>query len=106
MGTTLRLSQDGVDDFDGLARWRQLCRRRGANTCSADALHWSSFDWQDNRDPNSPLPMPKVRGASKNPMLVNGGITDGKDAELIFDNEAGDAAVVGRPRSRTLTGLI
>ena len=40
---------------------------------------------------------PKLLRSIKKPMLVNGSITDGKDAELIFDNEAGDAAVVGRP---------
>ena len=98
---TLRLSQDGVDDFDGL--WPggvKYAEEIGAALadCSADALHWSSFDWQDNRDPSSSIPMPKViRAFSKKPMLVNGGITDGKDAKLVLDTEAGDAVVVGRP---------
>ena len=30
-------------------------------------------------------------------MLVNGGITDGKDADLVLDSHSGDAVVVGRP---------
>ena len=95
---TLRLSQDGVDDFDGL--WPggvKYAEEIGAALadCSADALHWSSFDWQDNRDPSSSIPMPKViRSFSKKPMLVNGD-TDGKDAKLVLDTEAGDAVVVG-----------
>jgi 2,4-dienoyl-CoA reductase-like NADH-dependent reductase (Old Yellow Enzyme family) len=98
---TLRLSQDGVDDFDGFwpggVTYAEEIGKALAD-CSADALHWSSFDWQDNRDPSSHMPMPKViKAASKKPMLVNGGITDGKDAELVLDTEAGDAAVIGRP---------
>ena len=98
---TLRLSQDGVDDFMGA--WPdgvKYARAIGVALadCSADALHWSSFDWTDNRDPNSDTPMAKaLKEASGKSMLVNGGIADGPGAEAVFDTQAGDAAVVGRP---------
>jgi 2,4-dienoyl-CoA reductase-like NADH-dependent reductase (Old Yellow Enzyme family) len=98
---TLRLSQDGVDDFMGA--WPdgvEYARAIGVALadCSADALHWSSFDWTDNRDPNSDTPMAKaLKEASGKSMLVNGGIADGPGAEAVFDTQAGDAAVVGRP---------
>ena len=98
---TLRLSQDGVDDFMGA--WPggvEYARAIGAALadCAADALHWSSFDWTDNRDPNSDVPMAKViKEASGKTMLVNGGIADGLGAEAVFDSGAGEAAVVGRP---------
>ncbi|MEW9921295.1 hypothetical protein AB2B41_16920 [Marimonas sp. MJW-29] len=98
---TLRLSQDGVDDFMGA--WPggvEYAREVGAALadCAADALHWSSFDWTDNRDPNSDVPMAKaIAETSGKQMLVNGGIADGAGAEAVFDSGAGDAAVVGRP---------
>ena len=98
---TLRLSQDGVDDFMGA--WPggvEYARGIGAALadCAADALHWSSFDWTDNRDPNSDVPMAKAIGeTSGKPMLVNGGIADGQGAEAVFDSGTGEAAVVGRP---------
>jgi 2,4-dienoyl-CoA reductase-like NADH-dependent reductase (Old Yellow Enzyme family) len=98
---TLRLSQDGVDDFMGA--WPggvDYARAIGSALadCAADALHWSSFDWTDNRDPNSDMPMAKViKEASGKPMLVNGGIADGAGAEAVFETGAGEAAVVGRP---------
>ncbi len=98
---TLRLSQDGVDDFMGA--WPggvDYARQVGAALadCAADALHWSSFDWVDNRDPNSDVPMAKaIAEASGKQMLVNGGIADGAGAEAVFETGAGDAAVVGRP---------
>ena len=98
---TLRLSQDGVDDFMGA--WPggvDYTRAIGAalSDCAADALHWSSFDWTDNRDPGSGTPMAKAIGeASGKPVLVNGGIADGQGAEAVFDSNAGVAAVVGRP---------
>ena len=98
---TLRLSQDGVDDFMGA--WPggvEYARAIGAALadCAADALHWSSFDWTDNRDPNSDVPMAQViKEASGKTMLVNGGIADGPGAEAVFDSGAGEAAVVGRP---------
>jgi 2,4-dienoyl-CoA reductase-like NADH-dependent reductase (Old Yellow Enzyme family) len=98
---TLRLSQDGVDDFSGA--WPGGVEYAHAiglalSDCAADALHWSSFDWTDNRDPNSDVPMAKViKEASGKMMLVNGGIIDGLGTEAVFDTGAGDAAVVGRP---------
>lgn len=98
---TLRLSQDGVDDFTGA--WPggvEYARQLGSALadCAADALHWSSFDWTDNRDPNSDVPMAKAIGeTSGKPMLVNGGIATGDDAEAVFDTETGVAAVIGRP---------
>ena len=98
---TLRLSQDGVDDFMGA--WPggvEYARAVGTALadCTADALHWSSFDWTDNRDPSASPPMPQVIAeASGKQMLVNGGIADGPGAEAVFETGAGDAAVVGRP---------
>jgi len=98
---TLRLSQDGVDDFMGA--WPggvDYATAIGAALadCAADALHWSSFDWTDNRDENSEMPMAKaIKQASGKPMLVNGGIADGPGAEAVFEAGAGEAAVVGRP---------
>jgi 2,4-dienoyl-CoA reductase-like NADH-dependent reductase (Old Yellow Enzyme family) len=98
---TLRLSQDGVDDFRGA--WPggvEYARAIGKvlADCAADALHWSSFDWADNRDENSDLPMAKaLQEASGKQMLVNGGIADGTGAEAVFDTQSGDAVVVGRP---------
>ena len=98
---TLRLSQDGVDDFMGA--WPggvEYARAVGAALadCAADALHWSSFDWSDNRDPDNDTPMPvAIAEASGKPMLVNGGIMDGAGAEAVLDSGAGVAAVVGRP---------
>ena len=98
---TLRLSQDGVDDFMGAwpggVAYAQAIGAALAD-CAADALHWSSFDWTDNRDPNSDIPMARaIRDASGKTMLVNGGIADGPGAEAVFDAAAGEAAVVGRP---------
>lgn len=98
---TLRLSQDGVDDFGGA--WPggvEYARELGAALadCAADALHWSSFDWKDNRDPNSDVPMATAIGeASGKPMIVNGGIADGAGAEAVFDSGAGALCAVGRP---------
>lgn len=98
---TLRLSQDGVDDFGGA--WPggvEYARELGLALadCAADALHWSSFDWKDNRDPNSDVPMAAVIAkASNKPMIVNGGISDGADAEEVLDSGAGDLCAVGRP---------
>lgn len=98
---TLRLSQDGVDDFGGA--WPggvDYARELGVAlaNCDADALHWSSFDWKENRDPSSDIPMAKALAeASGKPMIVNGGIADGADAEEVFDSGAGDLCAVGRP---------
>ncbi len=98
---TLRLSQDGVDDFTGA--WPggvEYAREigRALADCDADMLHWSSFDWKDNRDPNSDVPMANVIAeASGIPMIVNGGIADGADAEAVLESGAGDLCAVGRP---------
>lgn len=98
---TLRLSQDGVDDFTGA--WQggvAYAREVGAALadCAADALHWSSFAWSDNRDPSDPTPMPRaLREASGKPVIVNGGIAEGSDAEEVLTSGAGDLCAVGRP---------
>lgn len=98
---TLRLSQDGVDDFMGAwpggVEYAEAVGKALAN-CDADALHWSSFDWSDNRDPNSDEPMPNVISrASGKPMIVNGGIAEGAHAEKVVTSGAGDLCAVGRP---------
>jgi 2,4-dienoyl-CoA reductase-like NADH-dependent reductase (Old Yellow Enzyme family) len=98
---TLRLSQDGVDMFTGA--WPggvAYARALGAalRDCAADALHWSSFGWNQNRDPADPTPMPvALRQASGKPVIVNGGIMDGPTAEAVFEAGAGDMVAVGRP---------
>jgi 2,4-dienoyl-CoA reductase-like NADH-dependent reductase (Old Yellow Enzyme family) len=97
----LRLSQDGVDAFDG--RWPDGVKYAAAlgkalANAPVDALHWSSFDWKDNRDPNSDVPMPKaIRDASGLPIIVNGGVAEGADAEEVITSGAGDLVAVGRP---------
>jgi len=97
----LRLSQDGVDAFGGAwpdgVRYAAAVGKALANA-PVDALHWSSFDWKDNRDPNSDVPMPKViREASGKPMIVNGGVAEGADVEEVIASGAGDLVAVGRP---------
>jgi 2,4-dienoyl-CoA reductase-like NADH-dependent reductase (Old Yellow Enzyme family) len=98
---TLRLSQDGVDDFGGAwAGGVETARAFGAALRGApvDALHWSSFGWKDNRDPSSAVPMPvALRQASGLPIIVNGGIAEGADAEEVLASEAGDFVAIGRP---------
>ncbi len=97
----LRLSQDGVDDFTGA--WEggvEYARAIGEALADApiDALHWASFDWTDNRDPNSDTPMPQVlKEASGLPMITNGGISEGKHAEHAITAGAADLCAVGRP---------
>lgn len=98
---TLRISQDGVDDFVGAwpggvnyARAVGKCLRNS----DIDALHWSSFGWRDNRDANSPTPMPTaIREASGLPMITNGGIGDGPEAEACLTKDGGDMVAIGRP---------
>ncbi len=98
---TLRLSQDGVDDFMGAwAGGVETARAIGKalKGSGADALHWSSFGWKDNRDPNSDVPMPvAIRQASGLPVIVNGGIDQGAAAEEVLTSGAGDFVAVGRP---------
>ncbi|MBI1169829.1 NADH:flavin oxidoreductase [bacterium] len=97
----LRLSQDGVDDFVGA--WPggvDYARAVGAalKGSAYDALHWASFNWKDNRDPNSDRPMAAVlREASGLPMICNGGIADGPAAEEALTCGAADVVAVGRP---------
>lgn len=98
---TLRLSQDGVDDFAGAwAGGVGYARAIGAalRDLDADAIHWSSFDWQDNRDASSDKPMPVVLGeVSGKPMIINGGIANGADAETALTGGRGNLVAVGRP---------
>jgi 2,4-dienoyl-CoA reductase-like NADH-dependent reductase (Old Yellow Enzyme family) len=98
---TLRLSQDGVDDFTGawpggLAYARAL--GKALSDVAADALHWSSFNWKDNRANDGPDPMPGViRKESGKTMIVNGGVADGADAEEVIASGNGELIAVGRP---------
>jgi N-ethylmaleimide reductase len=97
---TLRISQDGVDDFVGAwpggVKYAEAIGRalRGA---AIDAIHWSSFGWRDNRDPNNKTPMSTViRKASGIPVITNGGIADGADAEACLKEAGGDMVAIGR----------
>ena len=98
---TLRLSQDGVDDFVGT--WPggvEYAKAIGAalRGAAVDALHWSSFAWRDNRDPNADTPMPQaLRDASGLPVITNGGIDDGAEAEACLTSGGGDVVAIGRP---------
>ena len=97
----LRLSQDGVDDFTGA--WAGGVRTarevgRALRGAPIDALHWSSFDYLDNRDPDSRVPMPTaLREESGLPMIVNGGVSQGDQAEAAITDGAADIVAVGRP---------
>ena len=98
---TLRVSQDGVDDFVGAfpggVKYAEAIGRalRGAEI---DALHWSSFGWRDNRDPSSKTPMSQViRQASGLPVITNGGIAEGAEAESCLTSGGGDMVAIGRP---------
>src|SRR3984893_14244860 len=98
---SLRLSQDGVDDFmgawpGGVAYARQIGKVLKGS--AADALHWSSFNYLENRDPNSTTPMPAaLREASGLPIIKNGGIADGPRAEMAVTNGAAAILAIGRP---------
>lgn len=98
---TLRLSQDGVDDFVGA--WPggvDYARAIGKALHGAeiDALHWSSFGWRDNRDPNSKIPMSSaLKESSGFPVITNGGIADGPEAESCLASGGGDMVAIGRP---------
>lgn len=96
----LRLSQDGVDDFTGAwpggTTYAEAVGKALADS-AYDALHWASFNWQDNRDPNDPTPMPVVlKRASGKPVITNGGIADGAGAESALTAGA-DMVALGRP---------
>jgi 2,4-dienoyl-CoA reductase-like NADH-dependent reductase (Old Yellow Enzyme family) len=98
---TLRISQDGVDDFAGA--WPGGTKYAAAvgkalKTSGYDALHWSSFNYLENRDTTNPTPMPTViRRASGLPMITNGGIADGAQAEAALKSGAADIVAIGRP---------
>lgn len=98
---TLRLSQDGVDDFTGawpggVAYATEI--GKALRGCGADALHWASFNYAENRDPASSTPMPyALREASGLKMIANGGIDDGAKAEAALTSGAADMVAVGRP---------
>lgn len=98
---TLRLSQDGVDDFDGAWPGGVIYAEaigKALKGSAYDALHWSSFNYLDNRDPNDITPMPTVlRRASGLPVITNGGIVDGPSAEAALTSGATDVVAVGRP---------
>jgi N-ethylmaleimide reductase len=97
---TLRVSQDGVDDFVGA--WPggvNYARAMGKALLGAeiDAIHWSSFGWRDNRDAKDKTPMPAViRKASGIPVITNGGIADGAEAEDCLASGGGDMVAIGR----------
>ncbi|WP_159097888.1 NADH:flavin oxidoreductase [Aminobacter sp. MSH1] len=97
---TLRLSQDGVDDFRGAWPGVSYAREvgRALRDTPIDALHWSSFGWKDNRANDETTPMPTaLRETSGKPVIVNGGIAEGADAEEALSSGAGDLVAVGRP---------
>ncbi len=97
----LRLSQDGVDDFTGAwpggTAYADAVGRALADS-AYDALHWASFNYLDNRCADDPTPMPTVlRRASGKPVITNGGIADGPQAEGALTSGAADMVAVGRP---------
>ena len=98
---TLRISQDGVDDFVGA--WPGGVKYAAAigkalKGSGYDALHWSSFNYLDNRDASNPAPMPAIiRKASGLAMITNGGIAEGAQAEAALKNAAADIVAIGRP---------
>ncbi len=96
----LRLSQDGVDDFVGAWPGTAYAEAIGAalKGSAYDALHWASFNYLDNRQTDDATPMPTVlRKASGLPMITNGGIADGPQAEAALTNGAADMVAIGRP---------
>ena len=96
----LRLSQDGVDDFVGAWPGTAYAEAIGAalKGSAYDALHWSSFNYLDSRQGDDTTPMPTVlRKASGLPMITNGGIADGPQAEAALSSGAADIVAIGRP---------
>ena len=96
-----RISQDGVDDFGG--RWpggQSYAVEIGKELqkMDADVIHWSSFDWKDNRFDNAQPPIPiTLKKESGKPLITNGNIFDGDTAEEVINKNAGDIVAVGRP---------
>jgi 2,4-dienoyl-CoA reductase-like NADH-dependent reductase (Old Yellow Enzyme family) len=96
----LRLSQDGVDDFVGAWPGTSYAKAIGEalKGSSYDALHWSSFNYLDNRQTDDATPMSTVlRKASGLPVITNGGIAEGAQAEDVLTKGAGDMVAIGRP---------
>ncbi len=96
----LRLSQDGVDDFVGAWPGTAYAEAIGValKGSAYDALHWASFNYLDNRQADDVTPMPTVlRKASGLPMITNGGIADGPQAEAALCSGAADMVAIGRP---------
>jgi len=96
----LRLSQDGVDDFVGAWPGTGYATAIGAalRGSAYDALHWGSFNYLDNRQTDDKTPMPTVlRNASGLPVITNGGIADGPQAEAALASGAADVVAIGRP---------
>lgn len=97
----LRLSQDGVDDFTGAWPGGTVYAEAVGKALAGsdyDALHWASFNYLDNRFAEDPTPMPTVlRRASGLPVITNGGIADGAQAEAALTSGAGDMVAIGRP---------
>lgn len=96
----LRLSQDGVDDFVGAWPGTAYAQAIGEalKGSAYDALHWASFNYLDNRQADDATPMPTIlRKASGLPMITNGGIADGPQAEAALTRGAADMVAIGRP---------
>jgi hypothetical protein len=96
----LRLSQDGVDDFVGAWPGTEYALAIGAalKGSAYDALHWSSFNYLDNRQTDDATPMSTVlRQASGLPVITNGGIAEGVQAEAALTTGAADMVAIGRP---------
>ncbi|MBC7477008.1 MAG: NADH:flavin oxidoreductase [Pseudorhodobacter sp.] len=96
----LRLSQDGVDDFVGAWPGTDYARAIGTELKGSayDALHWASFNYLENRQTDDTTPMAAVlRAASGLPMITNGGIADGPQAEAALISGAADMVAIGRP---------
>ena len=97
----LDLSNGGVDDFTGVRLGGVAFVQpigKVLKDLAADALHWSSFGYLDNREPNSTIPTPiALREASGIAMIANGGIADGPQAETTLTGGAADIVAIGRP---------
>lgn len=97
----LRLSQDGVDDFTGAWPGGTAYAEavgKALSDSAYDALHWASFNYLDNRHAEDPTPMPTVlRRASGKPVITNGGIAEGVQAEAALTSGAADMVAIGRP---------